>query len=91
MGLNHLDCTGDPSDEYIRQASLWMPANMLAWMAGMPIIFSGIDVTGKLSGLGWVILFMAGILHLAGLVVGAIHGAFLVRLAMAAQGERDRQ
>lgn len=65
----------------IRHASLWMPANMLAWMVGMPVIFWGIDLAQKLSGLGWVILFMAGVLLLAGLVVGAIHGAFLVRLA----------
>jgi hypothetical protein len=66
----------------VRHASLWMPANMLAWMVGMPIIFWGIDVAQKLSGIGWVILFIAGVLLLTGLVVGAIHGAFLVRLAM---------
>jgi len=62
-------------------ASLWIPANMLAWLVGMPVIFWGIDVAQKLSGLIWVILCMAGVLLLAGLVVGAIHGAFLVRLA----------
>jgi len=61
----------------VAHASLWMPANMLAWMVGMPIIFWGIDVVQKLSGMGWVILFMAGILLVTGLVVGAIHGVFL--------------
>ncbi len=66
----------------VSRASLWMPANMLAWMVGMPIIFWGIDVTQKLSGMGWVVLFIAGVLLLTGLVVGAIQGAFLVRLAM---------
>ncbi|OGN96991.1 MAG: hypothetical protein A2Z71_07435 [Chloroflexi bacterium RBG_13_50_21] len=66
----------------VARASLWMPANMLAWMVGMPIIFLGIDVTQTLSGMGWEILFMAGILLLTGLVVGAIHGAFLVHLAL---------
>jgi hypothetical protein len=65
----------------VARAFLWIPANMLAWMVGMPIIFWGIDAAQRLSGLFWQILFMAGVLLLAGLVVGAIHGAFLVRLA----------
>jgi len=65
----------------ISHASLWIPANMLAWMVGMPIIFWGIDASQKLSGLAWEVLFLAGVLLLTGLVVGAIHGAFLVRLA----------
>ena len=65
----------------VSHASLWIPANMLAWMVGMPIIFWGIDASQKLDGLVWVVLFLAGVLLLTGLVVGAIHGAFLVRLA----------
>jgi hypothetical protein len=64
-------------------ASLWLPANMLAWMVGMPIIFWGIDTAQKLDGLAWLVLFIAGILLVTGLVVGAIHGAFLVRIAQA--------
>ena len=65
----------------VRGASIWIPANMLAWMVGMPLIFWGIDTAQKLGGMSWLILFMAGVLLLTGLVVGAIHGAFLVRLA----------
>jgi hypothetical protein len=65
----------------VARAFLWIPANMLAWMVGMPIIFWGIDAAQRVSGLFWVILFTAGVLLLTGLVVGAIHGAFLVRLA----------
>jgi hypothetical protein len=53
---------------------------MLAWMVGLPVIFWGIDIAQKLNGMRWVVLFMAGVLLIAGLVVGAIHGAFLVRL-----------
>jgi hypothetical protein len=64
----------------IARASLWIPANMLAWLVGMPMIFWGIDIAQKLGGLLWVVLFMAGVLLLAGAVVGAIHGAFLVRM-----------
>lgn len=62
-------------------ASIWIPANMLAWLMGMPLIFWGVDRSQMLGGLTWLILFMAGVLLVAGLVVGAIHGAFLVRLA----------
>jgi hypothetical protein len=47
----------------------------------MPLIFWGIDAAQKLGGLFWLILVMAGVLLLTGLVVGAIHGIFLVRLA----------
>jgi len=65
----------------VARAFLWIPANMLAWMVGMPIIFWGIDAAQRLSGLFWEILFMAGVLLLTGLVVGAIHGVFLVSLA----------
>jgi len=65
----------------VQGASIWIPANMLAWLVGMPLIFWGIDAAQKLGGMVWLILFMAGVLLLTGLVVSAIHGAFLVRLA----------
>ncbi len=61
-------------------ASIWIPANMLAWLVGMPLIFWGIDISQKLNGLFQIIALMAGILFLAGLLVGAIHGAFLTQL-----------
>jgi len=69
----------------VKGASVWIPANMLAWLVGMPIIFLGIDIAQRLSGLLWLVLFMAGILLLMGLVVGGIHGVFLARIA-----RRDR-
>jgi hypothetical protein len=67
----------------VARAYVWIPANMLAWMVGMPIIFWGIDIAQKIDGLPWMILFITGILLVTGLVVGAIHGAFLVRIAEA--------
>ncbi|UCH59689.1 MAG: hypothetical protein JSV61_15940, partial [Anaerolineales bacterium] len=33
--------------KHIQRAGWWMPANMLAWLAGMPIIFWGIDTAQK--------------------------------------------
>lgn len=65
----------------VERAGLWIPANMLAWLFGMPIIFWGIDLAFKMSALWQSVMIMAGTLFLAGAVVGAIHGLFLVRLA----------
>ena len=64
----------------VQHAGIWIPANMLAWAFGMPIIFWGIDMAFKMSALWQSILLMAGTLFLAGAVVGGIHGLFLIRL-----------
>jgi hypothetical protein len=64
----------------IQGAGLWIPANMLAWLFGMPIIFWGIDLAFKMSTLWQSVLVMAGTLFVAGAIVGAIHGLFLIRL-----------
>ena len=65
----------------VERAGLWIPANMLAWAFGMPVIFWGIDIAFKMSALWQSVLLMAGTLFVAGAVVGGIHGLFLVRLA----------
>lgn len=62
------------------RAGWWLPANMLAWLAGMPLIFAGIDAAQKGQPPTQSILLMAGVLLLAGGLVGAVHGFFLVRL-----------
>ena len=64
----------------VLHAGWWVPANMLAWLAGMPIIFWGIDAAQKGQPLPQMILLMGGCLLLSGAVVGGIHGAVLVRL-----------
>jgi hypothetical protein len=65
----------------VRGAGVWMPANMLAWAFGMPIIFWGIDLAFKMPAVWQSVLWMVGVLFLSGAVVGAIHGWFLVKLA----------
>jgi len=65
----------------VHGSSIWIPANMLAWLFGMPLIFLGIDIAQRQASMLLVVLIMAGVLLLAGLVVGVIHGAFLVKLA----------
>jgi len=64
----------------VQRARIWIPANMLAWTFGMPIIFWGIDLAFKLSAVWQAMLLMAVVLFAAGAVVGGIHGLFLVRL-----------
>ncbi len=65
----------------VRRAGRWIPANMLAWLVGMPIIFWGIETAQKGQPIYQSALLLAGVLLLTGAVVGAIHGAFLVRMA----------
>jgi len=65
----------------VKRAGLWIPANMLAWLVGMPIIFWGIDAAQKGGSPLQAVPLLALVLFLTGAVVGMIHGAFLVRLA----------
>lgn len=65
----------------VRGAGVWIPANMLAWTFGMPAIFWGIDIAFEMTELWQSVLVMVGTLFASGLIVGGIHGLFLVRLA----------
>ncbi len=65
----------------LRGSSIWIPANMLAWMAGMPLIFWSIDVAQGIDNFLLIILFVAVMLLVTGALVGAIHGFFLIQLA----------
>jgi hypothetical protein len=64
----------------VPHAAWWLPANGLAWAAGMPVVFV---VAGQLPE-GWPLAAIAcavlGGIGLAGAVVGMIHGLALVRL-----------
>lgn len=65
---------------HVARAVWWIPANALAWAAGMVIVFAGVGmVPEEEPGLAIVLLVLAT-LAVAGAVVGAIHGAVLVRL-----------
>jgi hypothetical protein len=64
----------------VQRSGLWIPANMLAWTFGMPVIFWGIDIAFRMPALWQSVLLMMGTLFLAGAVVGGIHGLFLIRL-----------
>jgi hypothetical protein len=63
----------------VLKPGLWLPANSLAWAAGMPLIFAAIDLAGRAGAP----LFSAALIGVglagAGAAVGAIHGLVLVR------------
>lgn len=69
---------------------IWVPANMLAWTVGMPLIFWGIDATQGLSSMSQMIMGMAGVLLAVGVIVGAIHGFALTRLANNTHNRMDK-
>lgn len=63
---------------YVRHAGWWIPANALAWAAGMVVVFMGTSVIpaeGINPTVGMVLLVT---LAVAGAIVGAIHGLTLV-------------
>lgn len=64
----------------VQRAGTWIPANMLAWTFGMPVIFWGIDMAFRLPEVWQSVMLMAAALFTTGAVVGAIHGLFLIRL-----------
>lgn len=66
---------------HVRRANLWLPANMLAWAAGMPVIFWGMDIAFQMPAIWQSVLVVGTTLLVVGTLVGAIHGRFLVVLA----------
>jgi hypothetical protein len=56
----------------------WLPANALAWAAGMPLIFAGMDLAQKTGSVVSAVAVMTAIIALSGVVVGAIHGRALI-------------
>jgi hypothetical protein len=67
---------------HVRRAGWWLVANALAWACGMPLVFVAAGVRPVASTFATAVMVVAS-LAAAGAVVGAIHGAFLVRLLAA--------
>lgn len=65
----------------VSNAGRWIPANMLAWAIGMPIIFGTIDQAIKLPEVWQTVSLMVLALLGVGAIVGGIHGAVLVTIA----------
>jgi hypothetical protein len=58
----------------------WIAANSAAWALGMPIIFLVAGGLPPSLPVAAIVLLMLATLALAGAVVGAVHGAVLVRM-----------
>lgn len=64
-----------------KKAGIWIPANMLAWACGMPVVFFGSDLALQLTDFWQKAILMGVALLTMGTLVGAIHGYFLLKLA----------
>lgn len=67
----------------VRNARVWIPANMLAWAFGLPVIFWGMDLAFQMSTTWQSVSVIGGALLISGALVGMIHGRFLVALSEA--------
>ncbi|MBD2081798.1 hypothetical protein [Leptolyngbya sp. FACHB-17] len=67
----------------VSNARLWIPANMLAWAVGMPVIFWGMDLAFKMTTTWQLVCVIGSTLLAAGAIVGLIHGRFLMVLSQA--------
>ncbi len=66
--------------QYISKSTSWLWANAIAWAIGMPVIFSGMDFVPWSGSDAEIALSIYGVCLVAGLVVGAVHGLFMLRL-----------
>lgn len=65
---------------YLPHAGWWVPANMLAWAVGMPVVFLGMSLAPEAGVTVAFVLALLGTLAVAGALVGAVHGVVLVWL-----------
>jgi hypothetical protein len=64
---------------WVARAWRWIPANALAWMLGMPLIFVGTGFIQPEMPAYQAALIMLAAVTMAGAAVGAVHGLILVR------------
>jgi hypothetical protein len=64
----------------VHNAWWWLPANSVAWLFGMPVIFAAVDIAQGASNALQAVLIFAAALALTGMVVGGVHGLALVKL-----------
>jgi len=71
----------------VRRASLWLPANSLAWLVGMPVVFLGMGSIPAGASVGQAVPIVVAATTTAGAVVGAIHGIVLVKMLLRRRGD----
>jgi hypothetical protein len=65
---------------YAARAGLWVLANALAWAVGMPVVFLGAGAVPNETSAAVAITIVALTCFGAGILVGAVHGLFLIGL-----------
>lgn len=65
---------------HVLHALWWLPANALAWAAGMPVVFAVAGSVPEHAAVAPVIAVVLATIAIAGAIVGAIHGGVLVWL-----------
>jgi hypothetical protein len=68
---------------HVARAGWWIPANSLAWGAGMPMVFAVAGGLPEGSAPAVIVGIVVATLLTTGAVVGAVHGAVLMRLLRA--------
>ncbi|WP_375772557.1 hypothetical protein NR798_17255 [Archangium gephyra] len=71
-------------------AGRWLWANALAWAAGMPLIFMGMDLVPWDGPFVLVALALYLVCGVTGVAVGAIHGRVLLRLLQPPEPAKPR-
>lgn len=73
---------------YVPRAGLWIIANALAWLVGMPLVFVAAANVPAGPITVWTVLLIVGVVLAAGAAVGAMHGlALLVLTRSGAHGD----
>lgn len=68
---------------HVDRAGRWVPANMLAWAVGMPLVLLGMDLAfGGGGGGPRTVGVVVATLGATGAVVGVINGSFLTRMVL---------
>jgi len=68
----------------VRRGGLWLPANSVAWLFGMPLVFLGMGSIPAGASVLQAVPIVVGAIAAAGAVVGAIHGLVLVKALLPA-------
>jgi hypothetical protein len=68
--------------QHVRRAGLWLPANALAWLCGMPLVFLGMGAIPAGASVLQALPIVVAATVAAGAVVGAIHGVMLVKVLL---------
>lgn len=74
---------------FVDRAGWWLPANAVAWAVAMPLVFLASGLPLPQDGLVPLLAAVLAVIAGAGALVGAIHGAVLVRITGPGRARRS--